>query len=233
MKHILLFAAIICFNQLSAQQLPFKWAEHIGGTFDDKANSVAIDAAGDIYVAGYFSDTVDFDPGTGVLTFITDWDYTDIFITKFDPAGHLIWAKQIHGPGDDAALSIAADSYGNIYCTGYFHSKVDFDPDSGIYNLTAKGNLDIFILKLDTAGHFKWAEDIGGSSGWDSGYFITTDVQGNILITGDFNDKCDFDPSATAYFLNSVNKSQDIFIEKLDSAGSFLWVATCGSALSD
>ena len=59
------------------------------------------------------------------------------------------WANGIGSLGDDGGMLVAADSSGNVYTTGYFTGTVDFDPGPAIFNLTAAGNSDIFILKLD------------------------------------------------------------------------------------
>lgn len=58
------------------------------------------------------------------------------------------WVKHVGGPGGDRAYSITTDQSGNIYTTGYFNDIVDFDPGTGISNLTSNGGTDIFIQKL-------------------------------------------------------------------------------------
>ncbi|HEY9851284.1 MAG TPA: DUF4347 domain-containing protein [Leptolyngbyaceae cyanobacterium] len=126
------------------------WAKKIGGTITDVGKSIAVDSNGNIYTTGSFSGTVDFDPGAGTAN-LTSAGFSDIFISKFDSAGNYVWAKNIGGTGNDYGNSIAVDSNGNTYTTGYFSGTGDFDPGAGTANLTSAGGSDIFILKLGDA----------------------------------------------------------------------------------
>ena len=74
------------------------------------------------------------------------------------------WAKKMGGTSNDYGNSIALDSGGNVYSTGYFQGTVDFNPGAGTFNLTSAGSNDIFISKLDASGNFVWAKQLGGTS---------------------------------------------------------------------
>src|SRR4051812_42350353 len=75
----------------------------------------------------------------------------------------LNWAERIGVPGGYTVIfSSAPDFAGNIYSTGHFEGTVDFDPGSGVYNMTAIGTYDLFVLKLDNNGNFIWARQMGG-----------------------------------------------------------------------
>ncbi len=116
---------------------------------------------------------------------------------------------------------------------GSFQNTSDFDPDSiGTYNLTSAGVNDIYISKLDSGGNFIWAKQVGGLS-YDLGNGMTVDAIGNVYITGTFQDSADLDPGFGVYNLVSFGASQDIFISKLDSSGSFDWAVSLGGAHSD
>ena len=91
----------------------------MGGGSDDWGRSTTVDAAGNGYTTGFFKGTVDFDPGAGTFN-ITSVGGRDIFITKLDAAGNLVWAKGMGGASDDEGFSIAVDASGNVYTTGYF-----------------------------------------------------------------------------------------------------------------
>ncbi len=77
----------------------FVWAESFGGGgADDRGNSIAVDSNDNVYVTGYFSGTVDFDPGDGIFELTSKDSQPDIFILKLSGVdGSLIWAKQIGG----------------------------------------------------------------------------------------------------------------------------------------
>jgi hypothetical protein len=124
----------------------FVWAKSMGGTGIDISFSIAVDANGNVYTTGLFSNTPDFDPG-GTVYNLTSAGDNDIFISNLDSSGAFVWAKGMGGTSSDACRSIALDGC-NIYTTGYFKLTADFDPDTAVYNLTSAGDYDIFISKL-------------------------------------------------------------------------------------
>ena len=142
----------------------FIWAVNVGGPKDDISSSIIVDASGYVYVAGFFEDTADFDPGPGVFNIYaaTTWQDMDIFILKLDPVGNFVWAKQFGGDGGQYGCLLALDNLGNVYSTGHYNGPTDFDPGPGTYNLTTAGEGDIFISKLDASGNFAWAIQMGG-----------------------------------------------------------------------
>src|SRR5690606_13863327 len=93
----------------------------------------------------------------------------------------------------------------------------DFDPGAGEHILTPIGQIDMFILKLDTDGNFIYANTFGGPPyGETIGTSIQTDDSGNVYFSGVFQLTTDFDPSSGVYNLVSENGSSDIFILKLN-----------------
>ena len=180
MKIILLFIAISISSISFGQQANFEWAKAFGSSNFDKGNSITVDASGNIYNTGLFSGTVDFDPGAGIFNLTSAVGGTDVFIQKLDPSGNFIWAKAFGGTSTDQGNSITVDVFGNIYTTGFFSDTVDFDPGAGTFNLTSAGNHDVFIQKLDASGSFLWAKAFGSSSN-DFGLSITADAFGNAL----------------------------------------------------
>ncbi|HEY8748507.1 MAG TPA: SBBP repeat-containing protein, partial [Tepidisphaeraceae bacterium] len=195
---------------------------------------VATDGAGNVYMAGRFSGTVDFDPSAATSN-LSSVGGADTFVAKFNSAGKFIWARDIGVPTPSSAtvLAIAVDGAGNVYTTGEFHGTVDFDPGAGVFNLnsvsapSAGATADIFVSKLDTNGNFVWARAMGGS-GEDSGNSIAVDGSGNVYTTGGFdgfrsNNDADFDPGPARTFTLTSNGNFDAFISKLDSNGNFTW----------
>lgn len=90
---------------------------------------------------------MDFDPGTGTFNLAAIGD-PDIFISKFDQSGNFVWAKSMGGSGSDYCKILVVDISGNIYTSGYYAFKGDFDPGNGTFEMTSKGDNDIFISKL-------------------------------------------------------------------------------------
>lgn len=158
-----------------------------------------------------------------IVVFILVFVYFNIKSQNFQ------WANGIGSSGNDACKSIAVDSDGNVYMTGYFFDFADFDPGAGVVNVTSKGDRDIFIAKYDSDGNIIWAKNIG-SQGYDESNCITLDIGGNIYITGSFTDTVDFDPGPSTATLISTPLYQDIFFAKYDSDGNYLWVKVVGGS---
>jgi PKD-like domain/Beta-propeller repeat len=209
----------------------FVWAYSFGSSESDFGLGIKTDTSGNVYLTGGFKEAIDFDPGLGTY-FLSSIDSDDIFVLKLDPAGSFIWARNMGGASSSAAYSIAVDDAGNVYTTGYFTETADFDPGSGIYNLTANGNAvwveDIFISKLNSNGDFVWAKSIGGQLE-DIGKSIALDSANNVYISGYFeSDSVDFDPGLNQFNI-AVQGYRDAFITKLTSNGDFIWTKTIGA----
>src|SRR5687768_12550733 len=214
----------------------FIWVKTIGPPGQARIHSLIIDPeTKDIYAIGWFSGTVDFDPGADSFK-ITTAGSSGIFINKFDAFGNFIWAKGIsglNGFGSSNGFAFDPRGSGSIYLTGSYNGTMDFDPGPEVYNLTSVHVYDIFIVKLNGDGNFQWAKSIGSSS-YDYGTAITTEVSGNgdIYVTGSFNGTVDFDPGLEKFTLGSLG-SADVFILKLDRNGIFIWAKRIGGVGDD
>ncbi|MBA2611440.1 MAG: SBBP repeat-containing protein [Bacteroidetes bacterium] len=205
------------------------WAKSMGGTTSDFGRSIAVDASG-VYTTGFFDGTSDLDPGAATVN-LTSAGLYDIFISKLDAGGNFVWAKNMGGTNYDVGNSIALDASGNVYTTGYFSGSADLDPGVATANATSSGLNDIFISKLDGAGNFVWAKNMGGSLN-DIAFSMTIDATGNIYTAGTFGGNPDMDPGAGSFSLAS-NGSNDVFISKLTGAGNFVWAKSFGGTTAD
>ncbi len=183
----------------------FLWAKNWYGGVSEEDHSIAVDASGNIYTTGNFYGKVDFNPAKEKF-YLTSKGKTDIFISKLDASGNFVWAKSMGGILEDEGKSIATDAAGNIYITGFFSDKVDFDPGKGKLEFTAPGSYgedekkDIFITKFNGGGIFLWALQIGGDHS-DIGKSISVDASNNIFLEGDYYGNMDFDPGQGTFFL--------------------------------
>ena len=208
------------------------WAKSFGKSEDDEGRSIAVDGSGNVYTIGYFAGTnVDFDPSTGGILPLTSAGLGDVFVSKLNSDGNLVWAKSFGGSADDNGHSIAVDGSGNVYTTGSFNETADFDPGLGILNLTSPSLDDIFISKLDTNGILVWAKRIGGNLS-QTGYSIVGDSSGNVYTTGYFQSTIDFDPSDVVTTNLASSGSTDVFVLKLTASGDARAVAAPAFTLS-
>ena len=129
----------------------FVWAKSIGGTSNDNPSGITLDALGNVYTAGYFNGTADFDPGAGPYNLVSVSPSQDIFISKLDASGNFVWAAKTGGESDDYVCGIAVDNAYNVLISGGFQGTSDFDPGADVYNFTAR-NVDIYVLKLGLGG---------------------------------------------------------------------------------
>ena len=227
-----LLALLLLPSAAVAQEMMPEWAISIGGSSEARSYATALDGSGHVYSAGVFTGTVDFDPGAGVAE-LTSAGSNDIYVTKLDTNGTLIWARSMGGAYNDGVLGLAVDDAGNVYTTGGFCGTADFDPGAGTFNMTAAttGQSDIYISKLDANGDFVWAKGIIGGTWWDNGHGIAVDQDGNVLVTGRFyyqGGPRDFDPGPGTFFLTAGH--EDIFVLKLDNDGDFVWAVAFGTS---
>jgi len=146
-------------------------------------------------------------------------------------AQSLVLAKQFHGNDTQSNYGTASDASGNIYTICNFWDDVDADPGPGTTTLNAVASMDIALIKLNSAGDLVWAKQLGGT-GFDGGYRIATDANGDVFVFGIFNGTLDMDPSGAVYNLVSAG-TDDVFCGKYDDAGNFLWAARFGGTSTE
>jgi len=216
-KSILLFSAICFICNISYSQAPeWIWAKSAIGSGDDQAQSIAVDASGNSYVAGgYASPTLTFGSSTLSNAFANNGNNA-IFLTKYDANGNVLWAKSAGGLISDEIKSIAVDALGNIYVTGHFCCTIIFDSDT-LTNIHT-GNDDIFLAKYDSNGNVIWAKSAGGY-GLDYSGFIALDTNGNAYWSGGFyGSNINFDTIT----LTNIGYS-NFFLAKYDANGNVKW----------
>jgi len=137
--------------------------------------------------------------------------YIIIFMIGFislHSQGNFVWVKRFGGGATNTqGNSVTADVNGNVITTGMFDGPIDFDPGPGISIISPTGNFDIYVSKLDAAGNFIWATNIGVPSDYLTSHAITTDASGNIYVAGE------------------IEITSNIYIFKLDPLGNLIWDA--------
>ncbi|MBF2050378.1 MAG: DUF4347 domain-containing protein [Elainella sp. C42_A2020_010] len=190
------------------------WAKNFGGSSADFASSTHIDSTGNLYLVGSFSNSISFSNTT-----LTSAGSEDIFVTKLDSTGNVVWAKNFGGSGADKANTVL-DKAGNLYLTGSFSNSISF----GSTTLTSTGETDAFVTKLDSTGNVVWAKNFGGISA-EVVDRILVDQSGNLFVIGSFSNSISFGSTT----LTSTG-SENTFVTKIDSTGNVVWAKSFGSA---
>lgn len=203
----------------------FSWVRGIGANLKD----VVVESNNNIYVLANFSSTIYC--GTDTLyPFVpsVNSSATDVAVIKLDNIGQYIWAKNIvPGYFSDGGLSIAVDNNSNVYSTGYFAGKVDFNPstnpaDTNYLDTDFNNNgSDIFVSKLNSNGMFQWAHKFG-STGLDEGYGIAIENNANVVIAGSIGGIVDLDPSINNYYVGDLIGNYEPIKFNLDLNGNFV-----------
>jgi hypothetical protein len=212
------------------------WVRQIGTPGEDSTGGIAHDADGSVYATGPFSGVVDLDPEAGV-TELTPLGTQDVYVTRFDRDGRLVWARQLGGAGARIGPGflngIATDGGHSLYIAGTFSGTVDFDPGPGVFTMTPPGAAsDLFVVKLTQDGDFLWARQMSCSSGGAGVQAMAADPTG-VHFTGIITGTCDFDPGSGTATVDGNTGQEDFYIAGLDSAGNFAFAGGYGSSGSD
>jgi hypothetical protein len=199
-----------------------------GGRGDDVATGLAVDHLGNMSIGGTFKARSNFNPD-GAFS-IGNSGGSDGFLVSLDNTGAFRWAGSFGGSGDDTIDDLAADDSGNVVATGHYFGTVDFDPGHGSSSVNVATTQQAYILKWDNTGAFVFADGIGGN-GVAFGSAVTIDRGGNVLATGTFTETADFDPSAGTFNLVAPSTGQ-VYVNKLDSTGAFVWAKAIGGNTS-
>lgn len=195
------------------------WVGGIGGAGTDDAGGIATDADGNVFLAGAFTGTADFDPGPGTANLTAGATGRDAFVAKYTPGGDYAWANKIGGDNIDLARDVAVDSVGNVYVAGEFTGSAT--AGSATLN-SVGGSRDLFVAKYRNGGNFVLAKSMGGS-GIDIAYGLAVDSSQRIYLAGTFSAKADFDPSSGTKYLTPVG-SQNSYLVRLTKGGALSYV---------
>lgn len=207
------------------------WAKNFGGISAAGGGgigyAISADPSGNVYVAGLFYSNLVI--GTTTLTAVdtTAGNSGDIFLTKLDQSGNVLWAKSAGGNVADLANGIAVDGSGNVFIAGLFRSRnlaIGTTTLSAPNNVSPFAGADIFVAKYSSAGNFVWANNYG-TPGNDNISGVSIDAAGNLLIAGLFYGYTNITFGSTT--LTSSGAS-NLYLVKFDNGGSVLWAKTAG-----
>jgi hypothetical protein len=176
------------------------WTRQYGTSSWDESCCVAADGLGSVYVAGYTSGSL-FGANVG---------HADLFISKYDSLGNLLWSRQLGTTGVDYSDSLSIDGWGNVYLSG---------TTGGNLGAPNAGHSDAFVLKFDDAGNLLWSRQVG-TSNYENTTTVTADALGNVFVSG----------SAYESLGGPLIGLEDAYLLKYDSSGSLIWTRQFGTS---
>ncbi len=189
------------------------WARQLGAFPHESADDVAVDANGDALITGFFSGTVDLDPGPGTVQ-RTSPGVSSRYLLKLTASGDFVWVDVFDG----GPQLLDLDASGNVVATGTFGGAVDFDPGAGVTSLTARGAFDVPVASYSgVTGDLLWARAIGGP-GADGAAGVVVMPDGTLRLAGVDQAGSDFDPGPDVYDRPGFGLG-DVFLVELDSLG--------------
>ncbi|GAL82909.1 hypothetical protein MYP_135 [Sporocytophaga myxococcoides] len=210
-----------------------KWGGIMTG-FDATCEITAhiTDPKGNIYTAGYFSQTIDFDINEPVNE--RKSSYGAVFLTKYSQTGTLEWINTFQNNFSDKTNMIhdlCIDNSGYITITGSLETQTDIDPSSATNNISPKSSCNILLAQFDELGNYKWSLVIG-SGAVARGLNVAASPSGTIYLAGVFQNRLDPDPeSSNSSTLNGLGT--DIVMAKYSQDGKFIWAENIGGNHND
>jgi len=178
-----------------------------------------VDDTGNTYITG---STQSNDFPTTVGTYDTTYNNnTDVFVTKYDSVGAMVYSTYLGGTNIDTSADIVVDSAANAYITGVTRSA-DYPTTAGAFDTSQNGSNDVFVTKINPAGTALIFSTFFGGTSYEKGNALAIDSSGNSYITG-YTASNDF-PLQNP--LDNSLDSQDAFITKLNSTGTALIYST-------
>ncbi|MBI2722119.1 MAG: T9SS type A sorting domain-containing protein [Bacteroidetes bacterium] len=195
------------------------WAKQEGSFYNEKALGITADASGNVFICGYYADTIIFNgvqyPSLGSK---------DLFVAKYNSSGAFQWVKKAGGPGRDEAKAIKCDAAGNVYICGMYSNNAIF----GAQTLTCTpGFYEAYLAKYDTNGNLVWVKKGGGDYD-DVAWSLTIDPQNKIYVTGEY-----IGYGVFGGFNVTTAGGTDVFVASYDANGTELWLKSAGGSLID
>jgi hypothetical protein len=194
-----------------------------GANKNETPGGIAVDAAGNIYLAGTFQGTATF--GGATLNAAGGADDDDVFVAKLNPASGFEWARRAGGVGRDGGYTLALNAAGTLFVGGEITGAAAFAETV----VEVGANWQAFIAAYNAAGTLQWVKTTT-STDTDNSVFInalTLDPQGNLIAVGSFTGTVNFGTNIKNALPKGLNF--DVFVGKFSSSnGSEIWVQTAG-----
>ncbi len=195
----------------------FLWAMVLEGNGISKIYEVAFDDANNVYCAGAFTNSTDFDPGPGTFSLSSNGN-NDLFLSKYDEDGNFLIAGAAGGSGVDIAYTIDLDDDNNIYIGGVFQDTVDFDLTPGTDYEMATGVYHGFVAKYNSSGALHFVLNLGDGTQTEVKTLVTSGSN-RFYVGGIFMGDVDFDPLGAGDVISNDSMFFHAFVSAYDNYG--------------
>ena len=204
----------------------YQWGISIGGTQNDKAAQIAVDAFGNTWVSGLFFGSVDFDPGAGTAIRTADGSATDVFLVKFNAQGEFQWVQTFGNTNAETYTTLSTDANGNALFSFTFTGTVDLDPGMLVQSATSTPNRDgTAVVRLNPGGNLVWGKFVPLGRMFSS----TTDAAGNLYLAGVSGSGADMNPGSGVSAVPGNYQGDVAVLTKWTSAGVFSFLKSIGA----
>ena len=205
------------------------WVKTMGGENFDYLRDIYLTPSNDILISGEFNKKA-FIGGVQDSIALFSRGYYDMMVARLDNDGNIKWVNTFGGPNDDYAVNVRQTTDGSIQVAGTFHEKIIYNNLTGD-SFQCKGT-NFLLLNLDALGATLSARNYGGNLGGVSYVGTTTDIAGNILLTGQMDGALTFYHNGDSTVIKE-KLNGDIFAVKLNPTGEFLWAKSYSGAGND
>ncbi len=175
-----------------------------------------MDSKDNLYIAGDFRETVDFDPTAGTHN-INEPSFTRlVFVAKYSPGNQLEKVFTIEGSRGINTMDV--DASDNLYIGGNFLGTIDLDPGAGTANFTSTRGLDGFLAKYSPAGSYLEGYSMDGSVNQ-----VKLDGGNNLCVSGSIPDSLDIDLKSGKSYLYSKPGGFDVYLARYDASFNLLF----------
>lgn len=196
------------------------FVRQLGGANDVEAMAVGIDSYGnDLYVAGHFQGTADFNPGPGTAL-RTATGQQDLFVARLDQDGNFVAAHTMGGTAQEWSVGMHVTSRGNFVLAGHYNSTdFDIDPGPGVSAMPVAQDYDMFLAGFFDDGSLAYAHHFGGT-GADRLSNMTTDRGARLYLVGSHQGAFDADPGPGVVTIPGTG-AQESFVLRMGLEGDY------------
>ncbi len=197
-----------------------RWAKRAGGIDFDEGTGIARDAAGNLYITGWYGARADFGPQV-----VQSPAFFEFFVAKYAPDGRELWVRSAQGQFTNFGRQIEFDpATGDLFACGSYSGNVNFWGRE----LTSQGGQDGMLLRISPDGDLRWAQSFGGPEA-DEAFDLSVGGSGRLYVAGSFSAQARFGSEAV-----SSAGGSDAYVAAFNlSEGSLLWVHRAGGPAND